>query len=528
MNLISLDLQLPPMSQIVAERRSAEATARVERQLAATAREMARVRRIGREYKAAAVNRLSGDWPVSQTSAQAEIYRNLRNLRARSRDMARNNPYMKKFLGTVRRNIVGPSGIRLQVRAKKSSDELDEVRNKIVEEAFAEWSLPENCSASGKYSWVDAQGYMVNTMARDGEVLCRFIEADNPFGFALKFYDVAHLDETFNEVLGNGNRVLMSVEVNVHDRPVAYYLTTPQYDLSPALGDGKRLQRVRVPASEIIHLYLPFEDEGATRGVPWAHAAMYHLRVLGQYEEAELINSHLAACKMGFVIPPANDEDAGVNDVDEAGNAIPPEAANITDRSEPGLWQELPPGYDVKTFDPEHPGNNFAPFTSAVLRGAASGLDVSYFSLANDLTAVNYSSARIGLLDDRDTYRTVQEFLINHFCRRVYRAWLARAILTSSLEGVLPSDFDRLKSPDFQARGWAWVDPLKDNAANIMAIKFGLATRSQTLAESGQDFEDVVKRLKEEQDYLQKCGVLTDAADLVALASLASNDDKRG
>jgi lambda family phage portal protein len=512
------------MSQVVAERRRAEADAAMKRQLADAGRELARVRRVAREYRAASVSRLTGDWAVSQTTWQAEIYRSLRSLRARSRDMARNNPYMKKFLGTVRRNIVGPSGIRLQVRAKKSSDELDEVRNKIVEEAFAEWSLPENCSASGKYSWVDAQGYVVNTMARDGEVLCRLIEADNPFGFSLAFYDVAYLDEGFNENLKNGNRVLMSVEVNTFNRPVAYYLTTPQ-DFSPAVG--QRLERVRVPASEVIHLYLPFEDEGVTRGVPWAHAAMYHLRILGQYEEAELINSRLSACKMGFVIPPANDEDAGINEVDEAGNLIPPERANITDNSEPGLWQELPPGYDVKTFDPEHPSGNFSPFTSAVLRGAASGLDVSYFSLANDLTAVNYSSARIGLLEDRDNYRAVQGFLVNHFCRRVYRAWLARAILTNALEGVLPSDFDRLKSPDFQPRGWAWVDPLKDIAARIMAIKFGLDTRSQTLSEGGQDFEDVVKRLAEEEAYIRKHGVLTDAADLIALASLAANDDDR-
>ena len=62
----------------------------------------------------------------------------------------------------------------------------------------------------------------IGTMARDGEFLCRFIDANNPFGFALKFYDVAYLDETYNEVLKSGNRIVMSVEVNAYDRPVAY------------------------------------------------------------------------------------------------------------------------------------------------------------------------------------------------------------------------------------------------------------------------------------------------------------------
>jgi lambda family phage portal protein len=423
---------------------------------------------------------------------------------------------MKRFLGMVRRNIVGPAGIRLQVRAKKRTDELDELLNREVEEKFSEWAQPENCSASGKYSWVDAQAYAIGTMARDGEFLCRFIEADNPFGFSLKFYDTAYLDETYNEVLPNGNRVLMSVEVDRYDRPLAYYFTTPRHELYPAGYGRVTMERVRVPASEVIHGFLPFDDDGQIRGVPWAHAAMWELRQLGQFQEAELINAHWSACKMGFYVPPANDEGAGVPDTPEEEAARPP----LAGAPEPGLLQELPPGYEFQTFDPQHPNNNFDPFTSSVLRGAAAGLDVSYFALANDLKAVNYSSARVGLLDDRDAYRTIQNFLTAHFCRRVYRAWLKRAILTGALVGVLPSDYDRLKNPDFQPRGWAWVDPLKDIAAAVMAINNGLTTRSQVIAEGGGDFEDVAKRLSEEQELLVKLKVLLKGDNLQTLIDL--------
>jgi lambda family phage portal protein len=426
MGLNPLRLDLPPMSAVVAERRRAAATARVERQLAeharglASARQVARAYGAARQYAAASVDRLSSDWSAASTTYQVEICRHLRALRARSRDMARNNPHMKKFLGMVRRNVVGPGGIKLQVRAKRGGD-LDELLNNEIEGQFREWSLPENCSASGQYSWVDCQGMAIATMARDGEFLCRFIEANNHFGFALKFYDPGYLDETFNEVLGNGNRVVMSVEVNRHDRPVAYYFTTPRYDAAPYARES--MERVRVPAEEVVHCYLPFEDDGQIRGVPWAHAAMSNLRKLGQFEEAALINAHVAACSMGFVIPPANEEGAGIPE--EEGRA-PIEAEYVA-----GVLRELPPGYDIKTIDAAHPNNDFDPFTSTVLRGAACGLDVSYFALAGDLEAVNYSSARVGLLDDRDTYRSLQNFLIDHFCRRVYRAWLKRGILTA-------------------------------------------------------------------------------------------------
>jgi lambda family phage portal protein len=512
------------MSAVVAEDRRTAAAAELERRIAEQQRETARVRQLSRAYSAArryaaaSVDLRRTDWPAMSTTYQTDIFRHLRQLRAESREMAKNSPHMKRFLGMVRRNVIGPGGIKLQVRAKRGN-ELDELLNTEVEEKFKEWALPENCSASGKLSWVDAQGMAIGTMARDGEFLCRFIEANNPFGFAVKFYDVAYLDETFNEVLKSGNRIVMSVEVDRYDRPVAYYFTTPRYDVAPYTRES--MERVRVPAEEVVHSYLPFEDDGQIRGVPWAHAAMWNLRKLGQFEEAALINAHIAACNMGFVIPPANAVDAGIPNAE--GERPPIEA-----EYQPGIMRELPPGYDVKTIDPQHPHSDFDPFTSTVLRGAACGLDVSYFALAGDLTAVNYSSARVGLLDDRDSYRTLQNFLINHFCRRVYRHFLKRGILTGAVS-VLPSDFDRLKSPDFQPRGWPWVDPLKDIAAAVEAINNGLATRSGFIAEQGGDFEEVVRRLEEEQKFLNDHGVLTKSGDLQVLAAIATaTDDKRG
>lgn len=523
MGLNPLKLDLPPMSAVVAERRRTSSAVELERRIAENRREAARVRQLARAYNAArryaaaSASPSRSDWPAMSTTYQTDIFRHLRQLRAESREMEKNGPHMTRFLGMVSRNVVGPGGIKLQVRAKRGN-KLDELLNGEVEEKFKEWALPEHCSASGKMSWLDAQGHAIQVMARDGEFLCRLVEADNPFGFALKFYDVAYLDETYNEDLKNGNRVVMSVEVDRYDRPVAYYFTSPRYDVTPYASES--MERVRVPAEQVIHCYLPFKDDAQIRGVPWAHAAMWNLRKLGQFEEAALINAHVAACNQGFLIPPVNDENAGIPE--EEGRA-PIEAEYVA-----GVLRELPPGYDIKTIDPAHPNNDFDPFTSTVLRGAACGLDVSYFALSGDLTAVNYSSARVGLLDDRDKYRTLQNFLVDHFCRRVYRQFLKRGILTGAIN-VLPSDYDRLKSPDFQPRGWPWVDPLKDLAASELAVNNGFTTRSQVIAEQGGDFEDVMRRLKEEQDFIDRLGVLLKSGDLQLLAAIAAaSGDKRG
>jgi lambda family phage portal protein len=295
-----LNLELPTFSEI-------RTTQRQERQAIARAR-LKEFRR--RRFEAAVQNRTTNDWIAPVTSINAELRQGLRLMRARARELGHNDPYMKKFLSMMRANIVGPRGIRLQVRAAKDRAdqlELDSVLNTQVEHAFKRWAHKENCTASQKLTWLDAQNLAVTQLFRDGECLIRKLTASNEFGFALKFIDVAFLDETYNSELPNGNRILMSVEVDQEEKITAFYLTTPYYDQLYPQGPGapRLMHRVRVPASEMIYLPFALEDEAATRSAPAAHAAMRNLRELGAYVEAKVIASRVEACQMGFLIPPA-------------------------------------------------------------------------------------------------------------------------------------------------------------------------------------------------------------------------------
>ena len=56
--------------------------------------------------------------------------------------------------------------------------------------------------------------------------------------------------------------------------------------------------------------------------------------------------------------------------------------------------------------------------------------------------------------------------------------------------------------PKFTSRGWPWVDPLKEVNANIEAVKAGFKTLTEIAAESGKDFEDIVKTRRRELDLL--------------------------
>src|SRR6185369_2364655 len=104
----------------------------------------------------------------------------------------------------------------------------------------------------------------------------------------LNFRDVSWLDESYCAINDAGNRVIMSVEYNDYDRPVQYWLTRPSSDYLFSEYDRGRPFRTPVPADQIIHKFLPTEDELQARGVPWASAAMEPIHVLGGIVNAEL------------------------------------------------------------------------------------------------------------------------------------------------------------------------------------------------------------------------------------------------
>lgn len=447
-----------------------------------------------RRYNSARVDRTTSDWLTSAHTHNNILRGDLRRLRERSRDLAKNDPWCKKFLRLVRNNVVG-KGVTLQVRAVDPRPS-DAKATTTIERKFREWSKKEFCTASGKLSFRKAQRLFITQMARDGEAIVRKIYGRNKFGFSIKLYSAQWLDETYNDTLPNGNRVIMSVEVDEFDKPVAYYLTQPA-------GDYQRRNtmryRTRVDASEIIHAFLIEEDEEQTRDAPWLHASMLRLKMFDGYEEAELIGKRIEACNMGFIIPPL---DAGVM---TAADDEETDKQNHTMDAEPGLFQQLPPGYDMKSFNPKQDaGAN--DFKETALRGAAAGGGVSYFSLASDLKSVNYSSARIGLLEDRDNYESWQEDLIEDFCAPVFAAWFETAFLSGEL-GITVKEYERFREPVFRARGWKWVDPKNDAEAARIGLEDKTTTLTDVLAEKGIDIEEHFMTLKKERELAEKYGI---------------------
>jgi len=460
-----------------------------------------------RSYDAAKMDRLSNGFLAPISTGDAELHSALSVLRARSRELSRNNDYAKKFLHMVKVNVVGKTGFTLQNKARDPNGKLDKLANAIIESEWAQWGKKGNCTVDGRHSWLSEQQLAVTTVARDGEFLARKIRGfKNPWRFALQNLEADLLNEYYNVSDGKGqNLIKMGIEYDGWDRPVAYHLRKKHP------GDYFRSQFSAstyepVPATEIIHCYVA-DRSTQGRGVPWMHTAARRLNQVGEYEYAEVVAARIGSSKMGFY----EQVDNMIPGMETFGDAED-ENGNPIAEAEAGIFEKLPPGYKFTPFLPDHPTTQFGAFVKASLRGVASGLGVSYNSLANDLEGVNFSSMRSGAIEERDGWKTVQQWMIDDFVLQVFGPWLEMLLLTNRT--TLPyAKYDKFNAPEFRGRIFDWVDPSKDIDGEIKLVKAGWKTNRQVVAERmNMDLEDVYEQLAEEQKLADQYGLNIDLA----------------
>ena len=450
-----------------------------------------------RSYAAANPGRLFADFKSSERSADSELSPVLKVIRSRSRDLVRNNQYAKRYINLLKTNVIGGKGFGLQVKALDSVGNLDEAGNSAVEQAFMQWGKLGNPTVDGKMSWVDAQRLCLETLARDGEVfIVKHRGAGFKDSFAIEFIESDQVDETKNEKLPDGNEIRMGIELDKFKKPIAYHFLTyhpGDYDFT-TMSVAKKT--IRIPADRVIHVFLPLRS-GQTRGEPWMSPAMSGLKQLGAYIEASLVAARVGASKMGFFVSPGGDGFVA----DDLDGQIP-----LMD-AEPGTFHQLPNGVDFKTFDPQNPNNEFESFHKSILKSVASALGISYTSLSNDLEATSYSSIRQGALEERDYYRDVQQFMIDHFVCPVFEAWLLSAMEMNTF-GIPSVQYDKFSyAAEFRGKGWSWIDPLKEMNASVIGLKAGVLSLQDVASNYGKDAEELMAQIARDKGLAEQFGI---------------------
>ena len=472
-----------------------------------------------RGYAAAEKRARFGDFRVSRGSADYELRQGLVAVRAKSRYLARNSSFMRRFLWLLAINVVGKKGFIFQSRVKRLDGTPDASLNERVNTDFKRWSKrPTTC---GQLSFTDLQKQAVKTLARDGEVIWELVfNSKYADGFAINPMEADLLDVYYNTQHTNGNEIKMGVELDIHNAPVAYHFLTHHPGEATYFSFERKRSYRRVPVSRVRHVFIS-DRPGQTRGEPWGATVINSIKMVDGYREAETTGRRLKSSIMGFfqrIMP-------GAQGIAELSDQID-ENDNMLEMSmEPGMLKELSPGLEFKSFDPGGAQTDFAEFENQIKKDVSMGLMISNMSLGMETQGVSYSAGRTISLEDRDFYQDVQGFMIDRMLEPICDVWLSRRVLQDD-SNIPPTRIAAIRENCiFRPRGWDWVDPAKDVRANKEALETGQTSLARVAAARGIDEDELLDEIQETQRKLTERGLTLPLLQSNTNSNQSNDDD---
>lgn len=415
---------------------------------AALSRLMNRLR--SRSYEGAATGRRTTGWGAMRNqhgAAQAARA----PLGYRARYLVANNPHGAAAKAAWVAALVG-TGIVPAVTGEPAT-------------RFTPWT--DEADADGRMDFYGLIALMVGGMVVDGEALALLIAT--PAGLRIRVLDPDQLDASLTRPLPNGGRIVNGVEFDVFGSRVAYWIVKER----PEIGLGLNLQPVRVPAEDVVHLFRP-DFPGQVRGVSWFAPAILRLAEHDEWHGAQLVRQKVGALLTGFIVTPDGSMPFG-GEVSQGA---------LIAGMEPGTLLPLLPGQDVRTTTPPAIAQEANDFARITLHEIAAALGLPYEVLTGDLSSVNYSSIRAGLVEWRRRVEMIQHnVIVFQALRPIWRRWA----MIESLQGRLAARPQELLPVRWITPKQQWVDPAKDVQAEIEAINAGLMSRREAVAARGMD-----------------------------------------
>ena len=467
--------------------------------------EVAQPQQVVRRFVAANSSRFSSALPFA-SRINAELKRDYIALVSRARDAAKNNDFISGILNNFSRNVIGSKGFMLQCNFLQDDYfTSDTIANNIIENLWYEYQRSINgyvttdCKMGGR----DFDELVLRTFITDGEVFIqKIIDETSKFGVRYKIIDSLDVDYMYNvATTENGGKIIMGVELDASGKVIAYHVRDNKND---NYSTGKRYV---LRADEVIHIFKRnFADQ--VRGYTMLAPLIFKLEQLESFAESELIAARVQACSMAFY------EDSGTSDANEEFGSS---SQNVAQEEEvytemaPGQIAFAPKGKTIKQIQNNHPASNFGSFCKAILRGLSNSIGMSYNKATADYESTNYSSLREAQLEDRESFKSLQEFLIENWKEIQYREFLKYVLLNNL--SFLP--FEKMKkfyNIKFNGKNFAWIDPVKEITALKIKLDNNLIDPISVIEEQGLDVDDVLNRTKLFQDKLKEKGIIPSAS----------------
>ena len=453
-----------------------ETSSLVERAKAATA--------IANGYHGGRMDRTATrNWQPGAGSANADTTFDRTDLRARSRDLARNNPTACAAINANVTSVIG-TGLSMRPRIDAKALGLTEDEAEAYEDQIArEWSLwaeSQNCDAARTLDFYGLQEQAFRAMLESGDtfaVLPNIKRNNSPYSLTVQLIEADRVSNP--SYAADTDNIVGGVEFDSYGAPKQYHISNKHPGDIRRAGmawNAYKAYGEKTGRRNVLHIFEQLRP-GQSRGVPFLSPVIEPLRQLGVYTDAELQAAVISGAFSVFIkMDPEAFESLFEEDTKKA---VINSASRWDGSLSSGKAVNLLPGEEVSSANPGRPNAEFDPFVSSIFKQIGMALELPYEVLTMSFQS-SYSAARAALLTAWRVFYKRRTFMASRFCQPIYEEFLAEAVSNNRL-ALFAFFSDPIVHKAWCGAEWAGdgpgsIDPQKDVTAAEGRVKLGIST----------------------------------------------------
>lgn len=448
------------------------------------------------------------DWQISEETADYELMDSLAALRFRCRQLTKDNGLAEGTIIAYVGMSVG-EGPKITSRAKK-------VRAaQQIQTVLDEWR--KNCDITGEKSLTEVLENIVTGSCTDGDLLINLpidktIPSDK-IQTRIQLVEADRISTPTDKSLRKSEKIRHGIEYDAQGKVIGYWVRdlgvseiehTYNYKLQTSSEGYTFMPKFAKDGRQITWLFKRpggVLRPGQSRQVPLFASCLDILKDMEDIMDAHIIGSRAAACIMAFIKSDSSEEivDALLEDA-ATGNQLEDKFGRKYSKLQPASIIPLKTGEELQGFDPKRSSGDVEPLILRLAKFLSMKVRIPYPVLFLDLSEINYSSYRGGILEARRVFsrwrRSLQEDVISPILESI--------VTEAFLKGMIPGAIDLTPDvlfPRVDFPAWGYIDQEKEAKAESLMIEKGLSSHPRIAAEHGENWEEI---LQEEIDYKLK------------------------
>ena len=418
----------------------------------------------------------SGNWMLLGDGTAAVSESERVDLRARARQLVRENPHARHLLRLLEIYVVGP-GLRLSHAATRAGDDVAE----LATEADRAWA--EFLAANGRHF---SYREYARRVWRDGECFLRKFASAGLGSPSVRFVDPETIGPTREQPDSQG----VITDADDVETVLAYLRIDP--------ASGELLEEIA--ADDMFHTRIGV-DSNQKRGVTLFGPVIECVSRFDRWLETELLARKLqASIVLWRKVQGSPSQATAVADGAQTSGPVWPDGVR-RERYRAGTILTTSQGTELQYLQPNTNFGDAVPLGRLLLLCLSAGAGLPEFMLTSDASNANYASTMVAEGPAVKLFRSEQEFFAREF-ERIWRWVMDEAIAA----GRLPADvFQRIR-PEWTFPELVTRDRPRERVADARLVEARVLSRAEVARRDGADPGVMRDELASEEDLSRHGG----------------------